>query len=57
MPRLNEVFTIGKLEITAGSMDDKRVIAASINVLERRDSAEEGNPGVDDRPSDSDLEA
>lgn len=57
MPRLNEVFTIGNLEITAGSMDDKRVIAASINVLERRDSAEEGNPGVDDRPSDSDLEA
>jgi CBS domain containing-hemolysin-like protein len=57
LPRLNEVFTIGNLEITAGSMDDKRVIAASINVLERRDSAEEGNPGVDDRPSDSDLEA
>ena len=57
MPRLNEVFTIGNLEITAGSMDDKRVIAASINVLARRDSAEEGNPGVDDRPSDSDLEA
>ena len=57
MPRLNEVFTIGNLEITAGSMDDKRVIAASINVRERRDSAEEGNPGVDDRPSDSDLEA
>ena len=57
MPRLNEVFTIGNLEITAGSMDDKRVIAASINVLERRDSAEEGNPGVDDRSSDSDLEA
>ena len=57
LPRLNEVFTIGNLEITAGSMDDKRVIAASINVLERRDSSEEGNPGVDDRPSDSDLEA
>jgi len=57
LPRLNEVFTIGNLEITAGSMDDKRVIAASINVLARRDSAEEGNPGVDDRPSDSDLEA
>ena len=57
LPRLNEVFTIGNLEITAGSMDDKRVIAASINVLERRDSAEEGNPGADDRPSDSDLEA
>ena len=57
LPRLNEVFTIGNLEITAGSMDDKRVIAASINVLERRDSAEEGNPGVDDRPRDSDLEA
>jgi CBS domain containing-hemolysin-like protein len=57
LPRLNEVFTIGNLEITAGSMDDKRVIAASINVLEWRDSAEEGNPGVDDRPSDSDLEA
>ena len=57
LPRLNEVFTIGNLEITAGSMDDKRVIAASINVLERRDSSEEGNFGVDDRPSDSDLEA
>lgn len=57
LPRLNEVFTIGNLEITAGSMDEKRVIAASINVLERRDSSEEGNPGVDDRPSDSDLEA
>ncbi|MBN12106.1 MAG: hypothetical protein CMI17_03770 [Opitutaceae bacterium] len=57
LPRLNEVFTIGNLEITAGSMDDKRVIAASINVLERRDSSEEGNLGVDDRPSDSDLEA
>ncbi|HAT59228.1 MAG TPA: hypothetical protein DCS60_00465 [Opitutae bacterium] len=54
MPRLNEVFTIGNLEITAGSMDDKRVIAASINLLERRNDADEGNPGVDDRPSDSD---
>lgn len=41
MPRLNEVFKIGSLEITAGSLDDKRVIAASVQVLEEGDSAEE----------------
>jgi len=34
MPRLNEVFTIGNLEITAGNLDDKRVIAATVQVIE-----------------------
>ena len=57
MPRLNEVFTIDNLEITAGSMDDKRVIAASVNVLDWGDNAEEEDSDVDERPSDSDLEA
>ena len=41
MPRLNEVFTIGSLEITAGSLDDKRVIAATVQVLEEGESVEE----------------
>ncbi len=57
MPRLNEVFTIGNLEITAGSMDDKRVIAATVEVLERGEQQEEGDSRIDDRQNDGDLEA
>ncbi len=41
MPRRNEVFTIDNLEITAGSMDDKRVIAATVQVIEKGESEEE----------------
>ncbi len=41
MPRLNEVFTIDNLEITAGSLDDKRVIAATVQVIEKGESEEE----------------
>ncbi len=41
MPRVNEVFTIDKLEITAGSLDDKRVIAATVQVIDDGDTEEE----------------
>ncbi len=33
MPHLNEVFTIDGLQITVGNVDDRRVIAASLEVL------------------------
>lgn len=41
MPRLNEVFTIDNLEITAGSLDGKRVIAATVQVVEEGETEEE----------------
>lgn len=41
MPRRNEVFTIDNLEITAGSLDDKRVIAATVQVIENGETEEE----------------
>lgn len=46
MPRPNEIFKIGNLEITAESLDERRVIAASVQVLEEGDSPEE----TDEKP-------
>ncbi len=43
MPRLNEVFTIDQLEIAVGSVDDRRVIAATVRVLGESELAEEAD--------------
>ncbi len=48
MPRLNEVFTIDRLEITAGNVDERRVIAATVQVLEEGDTEEESSEIVED---------
>lgn len=41
MPHLNEVFWIDRLQITVGNVDDRRVIAASIEVLSEGKTNEE----------------
>ncbi len=41
MPRLHESFRIDRLEITAGSLDDRRVIAATVMVLAEEDAPED----------------
>ena len=41
MPHLNEVFTIDRLQVTVGNVDDRRVIAASVEVLSEDDHREE----------------
>ena len=41
MPHLNEVFRIDRLQITVGNVDDRRVIAASIEVLSAKKTNEE----------------
>lgn len=48
MPRLQETFRIDRLEITAGSLDERRVIAATIQILDIVDQAAESDErGVD----------
>ena len=46
MPHLNEVFRIDRLQITVGNVDDRRVIAASIEVLSEGETNEEVEEAV-----------
>lgn len=41
MPHLNEVFEIDGLQITVGNVDDRRVIAASVEILGEGETSEE----------------
>ena len=41
MPRLQESFRIERLAITAESLDNRRVIAATVNVLDEEEPSEE----------------
>ena len=41
MTHMNEVFTIDRLQVTVGNVDDRRVIAASVEVLSEDDHREE----------------
>jgi len=40
MPRLNEKFVIGPVEVTANAIDDRRVVAATVRVVQDEEESE-----------------